>query len=74
MDNAVVLMDKIRESLASAPLRFKDQPVQITMSIGLAEFAQGDTIEKVFARADRALYQAKEDGRNCCRTMATPSA
>lgn len=67
MDNAIVLMDKIRESLASAPLRFKDKPVQITVSVGLAEFAEGDSIDKVFARADQALYKAKADGRNCCR-------
>lgn len=67
MDNAITLMDKIRESLASAPLRFKDKPVQITVSVGLAEFAEGDDIDKVFARADQALYKAKADGRNCCR-------
>jgi len=67
LTQALALMDKIRESLASAPLRFKDEPVQITISMGLAEFGEGDTIDKVFARADKALYQAKADGRNCCR-------
>lgn len=67
LEQALGLMDKIRESLASAPLRFKDEPVQITISIGLAEFGEDDSIDKVFARADKALYQAKTDGRNCCR-------
>ena len=41
-------------------------PVSITMSFGVTEFFEGDKAGPVFARADKALYQAKEKGRNCC--------
>lgn len=63
---ALGLLDKIREALATTPFHFKAEPVQITISIGLAEFGEGDDAESVFARADKALYEAKEGGRNRC--------
>lgn len=42
-----------------------DKAVLITVSIGVAEVGVGyETIETALARADRALYQAKNNGRN----------
>mgnify|MGYP000200477659 CR=1 FL=1 len=40
------------------------EPVTVTFSAGLAGFVAGDTEESVFDRADRALYQAKDAGRD----------
>jgi diguanylate cyclase (GGDEF)-like protein len=37
---------------------------QKTCSIGITQFKEDDTIDKVLARADEALYEAKESGRN----------
>lgn len=39
----------------------------ITVSIGLASLQIGDDAETLFSRADKALYTAKSDGRNCVR-------
>jgi diguanylate cyclase (GGDEF)-like protein len=36
----------------------------VTVSIGLAEMCQPDSLQGLIARADSALYQAKQDGRN----------
>ncbi len=36
----------------------------ITISIGVAQFAPGETVEAVIARADACLYGAKQHGRN----------
>lgn len=63
---ALQILDKIRDNIASTPFRFKENPVQITLSFGIAGFKENDTIESVFARADQALYKAKEGGRNQC--------
>ena len=38
--------------------------LQLTVSIGATLARRGDTIEQMLARADRALYQAKGEGRN----------
>lgn len=37
----------------------------LTISIGVAEFEGEITVKELLARADRALYQAKHNGRNC---------
>jgi diguanylate cyclase len=65
-DNALAMLNRIREALANAPFRYKDEKITITVSIGISEFKEGDDSETVFARADQALYDAKESGRNKC--------
>ncbi len=37
----------------------------VTISIGLAQMQQKDSLQGLIARADAALYQAKQQGRNC---------
>jgi len=64
--DAWVLLDKIREAISKTAFRFNEKPLTITLSIGVSQFAEGDSAESVFARADKLLYQAKADGRNRC--------
>ena len=40
----------------------------VTISLGVAEYKQGETAETWLERADEALYRAKHEGRNCVRT------
>lgn len=46
------------------------KPVNITVSIGYADASQADTPEDVLQLADKALYKAKEAGRNCIKGSA----
>lgn len=61
---AKTVAEKLRKKIESSPFNFKKEPVQITVSLGLSEFAQNETADEVFSRADKALYRAKEQGRN----------
>lgn len=65
-DSALLTMDSVREQIAECGFHFTETPVQITMSFGITELAQDDTLETAFERADRALYQCKNNGRNQC--------
>ena len=38
--------------------------LSVTVSIGVAAFAAGDTVDSLIQRADKALYQAKKTGKN----------
>ncbi len=38
------------------------------MSVGTTRFVQGDTPDSLIARADKALYRAKENGKNQMHT------
>lgn len=61
------VMDKLRSHICALPFHFSGEPVTITFSAGLAAFVPGDTEESVFERSDRALYMAKDEGRNCVK-------
>lgn len=64
---ALGVLEKIREAIAGAEFNYKEQPLTITVSIGIYEFKPGDNLDAAFERADRALYNAKAAGRNLCR-------
>jgi diguanylate cyclase len=64
---AFLVGEKIREQVAKSPFHFKGKRVQITISCGIASFEPGYRVEQVFDAADKALYKAKQDGRNQCQ-------
>ncbi|WP_309044991.1 sensor domain-containing diguanylate cyclase [Marinobacter sediminicola] len=66
-ENAQVVLDKLRVHVSALPFHFGGDPVMITFSGGIAGFGPDDTEETVFDRADKALYLAKDSGRNCIR-------
>jgi diguanylate cyclase len=70
-NHALQVAEKIRQEVAKSPFHFRGVRVQITISCGVASFTKGATIEQVFDAADRALYKAKEDGRNQCIVAST---
>jgi diguanylate cyclase len=66
VEEARVVADKIRVEVAQLGFHFHDSPVAVTASCGITEFTGTDTPDIIFDRADRALYKAKQAGRNCC--------
>ena len=60
-DQAMRLCKRIREH----GMDLKDDPVHMTVSIGIAEYQIGsESWDKLLSRADAALYQAKNKGRD----------
>ncbi|SFC14953.1 GGDEF domain-containing protein [Pseudoalteromonas denitrificans] len=57
-------LEKIRRTIKSIPFKFKTTSLRITISIGASQFKSGDSILEVFDRADTALYEAKNSGRD----------
>jgi diguanylate cyclase (GGDEF)-like protein len=61
-EQAGALAEKIRQVVESHVF---PEVGRVTISIGIATFKEGDTQQNIFARADSAMYQAKNRGRNC---------
>ncbi|MEQ1900651.1 MAG: GGDEF domain-containing protein [Devosia sp.] len=64
---ARVAAEKIREEVLGndvSKILGPDVLGGVTVSIGVAQFQPGDTIVSMFARADRCLLEAKQNGRN----------
>jgi len=66
LEECLPVAEKLREAIKNTGFHFRDQSVTITASCGLAEFRDGDSVEQWFERADKALYKAKQEGRNRC--------
>ena len=66
-ERAYAIAERLRHAIADAPIDAETKtPLDITTSIGgsLIDFEE-HTVVEVLERADKALYQAKEGGRNC---------
>jgi diguanylate cyclase (GGDEF)-like protein len=61
LDNARMLAEQIRESVATTT--FSPVP-RVTVSVGIADYQEGETGDDLLRRADKALYGAKRNGRN----------
>ena len=68
--DAGVILERVRERLASTIIEAGQNPVTITASFGFAMMHEGAQFDDVVKAADDALYRSKGRGRNCV-TAAT---
>jgi diguanylate cyclase (GGDEF)-like protein len=67
--------ERLRREVEGAVIAYGTHQIRVTVSVGGANAMPGDTIDRLSARADAALYEAKRSGRN--RSMfraASPSS
>ncbi len=64
LSGAQLLAERIRKKLEHHTLAFDMDPVKITASLGIATLKSTDSLESFIQRADSAMYQAKDRGRN----------
>lgn len=63
---AVTLAERLRQAVQGAPHHTSDQPIGVTISIGVTTRlpADGASLDTLLSQADQAMYQAKHRGRN----------
>lgn len=65
IDEAVQVAERLRAAISNKPVSFKDNRIELTCSFGVTERLQNETdISNMVSRADEALYNAKDKGRN----------
>jgi diguanylate cyclase (GGDEF)-like protein len=65
---AMEFAERLRRAIELRPLRVQGRELSVTASFGIAVYPASVTSrDELLAAADRALYQAKRDGRNCVR-------
>jgi diguanylate cyclase (GGDEF)-like protein len=64
--------ERIRNEVARMPLPLECQNTSLTVSVGVATFDGRETDDALIARADAALYRAKQSGRNCSIASVAP--
>jgi diguanylate cyclase (GGDEF)-like protein len=63
-ESARAVADRIRRALTAERFEFGGKTFQITVSAGIADASQKPDREQLLHRADKALYRAKEAGRD----------
>lgn len=71
LNDAKRVLGELRDEISRCPFNFRDERVEITMSFGCTALIEGDTLNSALERADRAMYRAKELGRNRLEVLAT---
>ena len=62
---AKLLADRIRKAVEAMHYQYDDFEIRITVSAGLSSFRKNDTVKAFLERCDAAMYEAKQQGRNC---------
>ena len=72
ISGATELAERLRVAIADRPVMFEGTSIRVTASFGIAGYPEtvphGDWL---FPAADKALYRAKESGRNCVKSIKT---
>jgi len=63
-ESLAALAERLRACTKGSPIQHESAEIVVTISVGATLSRPGDTAETIFARADLALYAAKEAGRN----------
>jgi diguanylate cyclase (GGDEF)-like protein len=61
---ALQIAERVRTRIGSEPIHISGKRLDLTISQGLAERQDGDDCQSLLARADKAMYKAKQDGRD----------
>lgn len=64
LEGAEIIAERVREAIAELDIQQGDQRLQVTASLGLAQWQTETSAKQLFEQADKALYQAKHLGRN----------
>ncbi|MBI9086211.1 MAG: diguanylate cyclase [Desulfobacterales bacterium] len=72
LEESMAIGERFRNLLEASPIDYDGVPVAMTVSVGAAAFLPGgsQTAETLVQAADRSLYRAKANGRNCVRGPA----
>ncbi len=63
-NQAAKVAEKVRTSIANTDLTIRGQSLMVTISGGVAQLMEDESLNDIIERADKALYQAKSQGRN----------
>ena len=72
LTDAREIAERIREAVSASSLIEDTAAARVTVSAGVAEISPGDPLDSAIARADKALYRAKQDGRNRVQVHLAP--
>jgi diguanylate cyclase (GGDEF)-like protein len=71
MSEALVVAERVCKNLRQSAMQHLGHSIKATVSIGVAQLQKGQNLNHLLEHADRALYQAKANGRNCVQQLGS---
>lgn len=59
-----IVAERLRNAINNRTFNTPDNEIKVTASFGVTGVRKDDTLDTIFARVDKALYQAKNSGKN----------
>ncbi|MBU0721758.1 diguanylate cyclase [bacterium] len=63
-DTSLSIAERIRKNVDENPLILDENAIHLSISIGISRLRETDNVNELYIRCDKALYAAKENGRN----------
>ena len=67
LDDALVVAERMVEAVGNSPVTWDKQQIVLSVSVGLGRYDADITPEDITSRSDKALYTAKQAGKNTVR-------
>lgn len=64
LEEAKVVAEKIRYTIEKSKIKFMDNQIKVTVSMGVSSFNEAGKAENMIQRADEKLYKSKYEGKN----------
>jgi len=64
LQSALIIAERMRIKVEEETANLRDGSLSVTISCGVVEYCDNESVEKFIGRADAALYRAKDNGRN----------
>jgi diguanylate cyclase (GGDEF)-like protein len=64
IDAAAIVAEKLRQAVSAMETEWDGEKISVTISLGVGQFKPGQDLEACVEQVDKALYRAKESGRN----------
>ncbi len=63
-DDAVIVAERLRQAVSEKTFLYDGKEIKVTLSLGVTEAKASFSLEEIIKKADDALYEAKNTGRN----------
>jgi diguanylate cyclase (GGDEF)-like protein len=64
-EGAQRLAERLRQSIEEKVFEYRKKRISVTLTLGICEYGEGISIDDAIRKADNALYEGKNRGRNC---------
>lgn len=71
LSDAVIVAERMVEAVARIPATWNKHEIQLSISVGLGQYDSETTPEDITSRSDKALYTAKQAGKNTVRIFGS---